>query len=223
MTKTDSKSAARTKSNTAVDTRTAGKQERRDRILEIASIVFASEGFANTDVQVIADRANVGKGTIYRHFGNKQKLFLAAARHCVEEMGKFVEAQLGGHDSALALSDQEGISSLLAKIATAFAKYYEVNPHAVEILIQERAEFRGTIFPSHLMYRAQTREDFDQLIERAITTGNIRNLNPRDISDAFSDLLFGSVINGVLAGNRTSLVERVDKAAHIFIHGLIAS
>ena len=202
-------------------TRETTKQERREKILEIASTVFASTGYANTDVQLIADMANVGKGTVYRHFESKQKLFLAASRHCLEEMGKFVESALGGKSSAQAVISKNGIADLLKQIAVAFARYYELNPHAIEIFIQERAEFRESVFPSHLMYRAETRLEFDQLIEASIAAGEIRQLDSKDITDGFADLLFGSVITGVLEGSRTGLVDRVTKAAEIFIAGIV--
>ena len=205
-----------------VSSREVTKQQRREKILEIASTVFAATGYANTDVQVIADMANVGKGTVYRHFESKQKLFLAAARHCVAEMGKFVESALGGKSNARAVIEMEGIAELLRQIAAAFARYYEINPHAIEIFIQERAEFRESVFPSHLMYRAETRKEFDLLIEAAIAAGEIKPLDSKVITDAFADILFGSVITGVLEGSRTTLVERVTNAAEIFIAGLIS-
>jgi hypothetical protein len=49
-----------------------------DRILRVAMEVFADEGFHGADVQVIAHRAGVGKGTVYRHFGDKDSPGLAA-------------------------------------------------------------------------------------------------------------------------------------------------
>ncbi|MFZ5601124.1 MAG: TetR/AcrR family transcriptional regulator, partial [Pseudomonadota bacterium] len=42
--------------------------ERRQRILQAARDVFASEGFRNAEVKTIAVRAGVGKATIYKHF-----------------------------------------------------------------------------------------------------------------------------------------------------------
>ena len=45
----------------------------RDREILCAAIrQFARDGYAQTDVQLIADAVGVGKGTIYRTFGNKE-------------------------------------------------------------------------------------------------------------------------------------------------------
>ncbi len=48
----------------------------RARVLEAAEAVFAAEGLA-VPVDVIAERACVGVGTLYRHFPTKEKLFEA--------------------------------------------------------------------------------------------------------------------------------------------------
>jgi AcrR family transcriptional regulator len=48
----------------------------RGRVLEAAEAVFAEEGI-DVPVDVIAERAGVGVGTIYRHFPTKEKLFEA--------------------------------------------------------------------------------------------------------------------------------------------------
>ena len=45
----------------------------RGRILEAAEVVFASEGI-EAPVDVIAEKAGVGVGTLYRHFPTKEKL-----------------------------------------------------------------------------------------------------------------------------------------------------
>jgi TetR/AcrR family transcriptional repressor of mexJK operon len=61
----------------------AGRRRRsevkRDAILRAALAVFLREGFAGASVDVVAATAGVGKQTVYAHFGDKEKLFLAAA------------------------------------------------------------------------------------------------------------------------------------------------
>jgi AcrR family transcriptional regulator len=48
----------------------------RARVLEAAESVFAAEGIS-VPVDVIAEKAGVGVGTLYRHFPTKEKLFEA--------------------------------------------------------------------------------------------------------------------------------------------------
>lgn len=96
-------------------------QKTRAKILSVSLKVFAREGFGNADVQVIADLAGVGKGTVYRHFGNKEQLFLATAKYSLEQVAQFVTAKLGGETQAEALCHQQGAASLLRVVAEACA------------------------------------------------------------------------------------------------------
>lgn len=50
--------------------------ERRSRILAVAQEVFAEHGFRSADVKTIAERAGVGKATIYKFFASKEALLL---------------------------------------------------------------------------------------------------------------------------------------------------
>jgi TetR/AcrR family transcriptional regulator, mexJK operon transcriptional repressor len=54
---------------------------KHDAILDAATGVFLREGYARASVDVIAEAAGVGKQTVYRHFGDKQRLFLAVVEH----------------------------------------------------------------------------------------------------------------------------------------------
>lgn len=51
---------------------------KREAILHAAVAVFLREGYARASVEAIADRAGVSKQTVYNHFGDKERLFLAA-------------------------------------------------------------------------------------------------------------------------------------------------
>jgi len=196
-------------STNTVSTRAEAK---RQLILGTAHKVFAREGFAETDVQVIADLAKVGKGTIYRHFGNKRELFLATARYSIEQMGAFIREHVNEDPSAV---------NVLKGVALSYARYYELHPEAVEIMIQERACFRDQVFPTHLMYRAETRADFEAFLKDAMRRGELRTLNVGDVTNAFADLLYGSVISGCWEGAKGSLLQRVSRAFEIFLKGLL--
>ncbi|MEJ2190411.1 MAG: helix-turn-helix domain containing protein [Acidobacteriota bacterium] len=50
---------------------------KRQCIVEAAAVVFAEGGFTNTRVADIADRAGIGKGTVYEYFASKEELLFA--------------------------------------------------------------------------------------------------------------------------------------------------
>ncbi len=53
-----------------------GMPEKKRRLLLAAIDVFAEQGFHATTIDQIAERAGVGKGTVYLYFQSKQDLFL---------------------------------------------------------------------------------------------------------------------------------------------------
>lgn len=208
------------KSEIAAEMLSPKLQKKRQDILANSLKVFAKEGFGGTDVQVIADLASVGKGTVYRHFGNKEQLFLATAKHCLEMLAAFVLEELGGEEDSELLPQEVGAIETLRRVASAIALYYQRTPQAVEIMIQERAEFRETVFPTHLMHRAENRSGVDELIKAAVKSGEMRKVDPTVATNAYADLIYGSVISGCLEGGKSKLVQRVDAAMDIFLNGL---
>ena len=110
---------------------------------------------------------------------------------------------------------------VLREVALSYARYYELHPEAVEIMIQERASFREQVFPTHLMYRAETRADFEMFLGAAMERGELRQVNVADVTNAFADLLYGSVVSGCLEGAKGSLLQRVSRAFDIFLNGLL--
>ena len=59
-------------SPTPAETAAARSPEKQQRILDVATRVFAEQGFHNADTQAVADLAGVGKGTVYRYYRSKE-------------------------------------------------------------------------------------------------------------------------------------------------------
>jgi AcrR family transcriptional regulator len=191
----------------------------REAILQAATEVFAREGYYEADVQVIADQAGVGKGTIYRHFKDKQKLFLAAAAHALDHVARSVDDERGRGVAR----EGRGVTDSLREIAVGCTRYYSAHPEAVELIVQERAIFRESITPTHLLRRSDGQEEVEDVLRQGVNSGELRPLDVHATYEAFGDLLFGSVINGVLAGDTKSLVKRVGHAVELFLRAIARS
>jgi AcrR family transcriptional regulator len=57
------------------------KAESRRRILESAREVFFRDGFMAANLDEVADKAGVAKGTLYRYFESKAELYVAVLGH----------------------------------------------------------------------------------------------------------------------------------------------
>jgi AcrR family transcriptional regulator len=60
------------------------REATRRRIMHVAASEFARLGFDQANINVIAEQAGIGKGTIYLYFENKRDLFLAMLRHSAQ-------------------------------------------------------------------------------------------------------------------------------------------
>ncbi len=62
------------------------KQKRRKRIIQAATTLFQTKGYADTTIGDIADQAEVGVGTIYNYFTSKNEILLnLVADICIEK------------------------------------------------------------------------------------------------------------------------------------------
>jgi AcrR family transcriptional regulator len=78
--------------------------ERRDAIVEAAVHEFADTGLAGTSTETIARRAGISQPYLFRLFGTKKELFLAAVERCfAETIETFRTAARGASDGPDAL------------------------------------------------------------------------------------------------------------------------
>jgi TetR/AcrR family transcriptional regulator, mexJK operon transcriptional repressor len=60
--------------------------ELRDRILDVATALFLSQGYGLTTIEAVARRAGISKRTFYHRFGDKTALFRAVVHRVIERM-----------------------------------------------------------------------------------------------------------------------------------------
>jgi TetR/AcrR family transcriptional regulator len=62
--------------------------DRRKQILDVATELFARQGFQGTTTRQIAERAHVNEALIFRHFPSKQELYWGVLDEKVKQGGK---------------------------------------------------------------------------------------------------------------------------------------
>src|SRR3989442_10309458 len=70
--------------------------ERREEILEAAMIEFAEKGLYGTSTDDIARRVGVSQPYLFRLFGTKKELFIAAVERCLEQTLALFRTAAGG-------------------------------------------------------------------------------------------------------------------------------
>ncbi|NMB10701.1 MAG: TetR/AcrR family transcriptional regulator [Firmicutes bacterium] len=72
----------------------SGDGGKRERILAAALDIFSTQGFSNTTVQEIAERARVGKGTFYTYFPSKEDALTYLLDEGLTHMGQHIESKV---------------------------------------------------------------------------------------------------------------------------------
>ncbi len=186
---------------------------KEDAILREAVHAFARDGFRGTDVQEIADRANVGKGTVYRYFGDKQELFWATVYWVLEKLDTYL--------ATAAATEQMPLEKLRAT-CHAYGEFFESNPEYLEIFVLDRAEFHGKAPESHLERHEEMIRNFSSIIEEGVERNEIRPLDPRQTVLALGSTLYGSAVHSAYAKFDRPVSELVATATEIFLRGIVA-
>lgn len=95
------------------------KAESRQRILKAARALFTERGYHATRPQDVARAADVGHGTFYLHFADKEACFLAFAEEARAELAAFVGKRLAGSD---------GVEAQLRVLMAALLDYADEHP-----------------------------------------------------------------------------------------------
>jgi AcrR family transcriptional regulator len=98
--------------------------QQADKILGAAAQLFATHRFHEARMEDIAALAEVGKGTLYRYFKDKEELFLALLERAATDMETCL-AQVGSQ-----LHPREQLVAVVGVIL----EYFEEHPHLFDLI-----------------------------------------------------------------------------------------
>jgi AcrR family transcriptional regulator len=142
-------------------------QRNRERILEVAKEAFTRAG-ANASLDDIAKEADVGAGTLYRHFPTRDALIQAVYHTEVEK--------LAGAERKLseAMSPIEALRAWMLLFVDYIATKQIIAPALNSLVGGPSKLYEGS--------RGQIQGTIDTLVKRAIKSGDIRkDLDPFDL------------------------------------------
>ena len=174
-----------------------GVQERRRRereareraILEAAKEVFLEKGFEFATVEEIAQRAELGKGTLYSYFRNKEEIYLALLGEGVEELFEEIEGVL-----RMSLGTEE----MIERLARVYFGYYRRNRAFFRIFVFGRRRSPFSVLPRELVRPHIERGIrclglLSEVLRRGMEEGRFREQDPWRAT-----ILCWALINGLL-------------------------
>lgn len=188
-------------------------ESRREEILKVAADLFAKHGYAGTDTQLLADELGVGKGTLYRYFSSKEDLFLATVDRVMREMRRIIDQSI------------EPITDPLEQVAVAIRTYltfFAERPEYVELLMQERAQFKDRKKPTYFEYREANIERWRERYRILIAQGRIRDMPVTRITDVLGDLVYGTMFTNYFTGPRKPPEAQARDILDVVFHGILS-
>lgn len=194
----------------------------RSRILKAAREIFFRDGFADTNLDEVASRAEVGKGTLYRHFESKIELYVAV----------LADGGAAFDDAMLPVVEQSAPAiERLREIGRFYRRYWSERPDYFSIFsVLHLQEFIGQLSPALL---AEVREIWErplrrleQVIADGVRRGELRRCDPWVMANVI--WRSGNAAIAVLVSpRRTRLIDcspeaLYDATLEVLLHGLDA-
>ena len=190
--------------------------DKRLRLVTAATAVFAEKGYASTRVADIAERAGVGKGTVYEYFSSKEELLFAV----FESINADISSRM---NDALAAggSSEEQLHNLLRLGAEVISEQVDLQPVILDFWAASRGKdfeetYRRAVVASYSLFRnlvsdfireEQHRGEFKNSVDAealaAVVVATVdgigiqlsfdRSIDPHTITRAFGRLLYESL------------------------------
>ncbi|MBN1858543.1 TetR/AcrR family transcriptional regulator [Candidatus Bipolaricaulota bacterium] len=144
--------------------------DKRSRILEAATTVFANTGFHASRVQDIAEQAGVAKGTIYLYFRNKEEILLSIFQSYFDALldliDSFQQAQMTAEQIIDALVQQQVKNAI-------------VNPKILQLLGRRPLPAETAGGGRIEAYHRHVLDRLSSFLAEGIRLGQVRSFTPR--------------------------------------------
>jgi AcrR family transcriptional regulator len=135
------------------------RPEQAERMLDAAARLFGSQRFHEVRMEDVAAEADVGKGTIYRYFEDKDELYMSLLARAGKQLSERIRRSVEAADAPVAK---------LEGLVAASLEFFQEQPHVFD-LIQRGDAQRGVDSPWQ-----KTRDEAKELVEAILSEGNRR-------------------------------------------------
>ncbi len=186
--------------------------ERRREIVAAVLDLASERGPDSITTQAIADRIGITQGAIFRHFSDKEAIWLAVFAAVRTALGEVLEKAIARGGSPL------------TKIKRAFVAHVTFVAHNPGV---PRVMFHELQYPGDSPVRAEVRamlsayrKRLAQLFDEAVTAGEL----PADLDTGLAPILFigavqSLVIQASLMGNPAGMVRRARQLLPLLLDG----
>lgn len=174
--------------NIKIPRRKREKLQRRQDILDAAKKVFADDGFDNANLDDIAARCELSKGSIYYYFASKEDLFLSVLEEGFEEFSSELDKAIQ------AKNPRESIERITEYIVNYFTEDYD----RFRVVFRERMKGlsgSSSVYTKHFNEKSKEIErKLSEVFQRGIDAGEIKNYDPSTLVNVLLGMIHFSTI-----------------------------
>jgi AcrR family transcriptional regulator len=187
-----------------------GKVAARSRILDAAFEVFTEKGFHVATVDEIAERAGVGKGTLYRYFSNKEALFNELVRLRLEELEERAQAVLDGNDDVL---------EMIVKYLRTYFEFFDRNKRLYRLIVQERLDVDHQVEDLYVKKIMRRLPHLKLKIYEATQGGILKDIDFQTVFFGTMGFIHGVIQKWLAHDCSYSLTEELPTVVQVLFHG----
>ncbi len=188
------------------------REATRQRIMRMAASEFARLGFDPANINVIAEQAGIGKGTIYLYFENKRDLFLEMLRAIAQAQLTVIRA---------ALAPDGTLRQRLERLFRAFARLAEEESDNFNV-------YMSALYGVNRAFQAEATKllrDYVAVIalmlEQSQARGEIRSQNVEVTALMVLSLTESYVLSArVLGQSEHQIVQQAGQVAELILRGI---
>jgi AcrR family transcriptional regulator len=190
---------------------------RREQILEVATRLFADQGFQGTTTRQIAEHSGVTEALIFRHFPAKEELYWAVIERKIRAARPAQRMRERLHRSG---DDLELLSSLAAEILERRAKDQTLS----RLLLYTALENHRLSHRFFRIYVAECYEIVAEFVQKRIVEGRFRSVDPLLAARSFLGMvIYHSWVQDLFGGKRYqdfSVQQVSDTLARLWLDGM---
>ena len=191
-------------------------QLRKRAVLDVAAREFAQNGYSDADMDRIAEGASVGKGTIYRYYESKEKLFEAVADDAMNELRDYVF-------SKMQKAEGEGPLDRLNSAGKAFLEFFDERRALLEVFLRGGSQFRERMQLRYLELYEANIHLIRNLLDECVDSGLVRDVaDTRELADTVGDMLIGLVYIWGVRRDKEPLSRKWPLTESIVLRGILA-
>jgi AcrR family transcriptional regulator len=199
----------------SVENREQYRHNRREQILDAALQLFSQQGFVGTNVDDIAQKAGIAKGTLYLYFKSKDDIFNAI----------LFERSFINHLTDLNGTDQQSIENVLTQIAENFYANSQSYVPLLRMVLSDICRFpehAETLYRDIILKGNKIIADY---LNEQVATGKIRPLEDAFLTArAFMGMMITHLLTqDLLFGSRFTEIDQkawIRESVHLFLKGV---